>query len=80
MSPVPSPTTPKTAPKATPKTGLKATPEPVGIPAPAARADGARPDTAWEDPDLKPYEVLPPQENPFPPALPKPLEELGPGA
>ncbi|OIJ99098.1 DUF6350 family protein [Streptomyces colonosanans] len=50
-------------------------PEPLQIPAPAPRTDVPR-DTAWEDPDLKPYEALPPEADPFPPALPK---EPGPG-
>jgi len=53
-------------------------PEPVGIPASASRAD-VPPHAAWEDPDLKPYEVLPPEEGPFSPVLPKPPEDPGPG-
>ncbi|MEV5984380.1 DUF6350 family protein [Streptomyces sp. NPDC052051] len=44
-----------------------ALPEPVGAPAAASRARPAarnRNSTAWEDPDLKPYEALPPEESP----------------
>ncbi|MER6123982.1 DUF6350 family protein [Streptomyces sp. NPDC001795] len=55
-----------------------AVPEPAGARTLASIADGRpEPEREWEDPDLKPYEVLPAEPDPFLSAEPDPLLAAG---